>query len=233
MTFNLDKILPKNPIAQYFVIGLYIGIFQFLIFLLFTQNLTTSLFIAIVTVIFAAIGSLINDLLGKTRHKKIIQSKAFLQLINQGFKVEEKKGYYGLTGTHSNYIFDIYYDWSTYLDDKIRRALVFNFYFKSPLDDNSQPDHSLLENIAKKHDASRNFGIDFNFWWREDTLIMKNKIGLFNPSFEKIMERMDIAVKLLQSENLQPLDRKSLEQTRMKDPLACIPEIETYLDNTK
>lgn len=40
---------------------------------------------------------------------------------------------------------------------------------------------------------------------------------------------MDIAVDLLKSENLKPVDQKTLEEWRIKYPDSYVPQIEAYI----
>jgi hypothetical protein len=59
---------------------------------------------------------------------------------------------------------------------------------------------------------------------------MRNGDGLINPGFEKILKRMDLAVTILDNENLKPVDRATLESWRKQDPNSCVPEIITYFE---
>lgn len=135
-----------------------------------------------------------------------------------------------MTGNYKGYIFDIYYDWSTYVRSRFYRAIIFNVYFKPPLKSNRDVDEKILEDIAKRNHFSNWSMKNWNYWWKNDVLIMRNGVGLINPGFEKILKRMDLAVTILDNENLKPVDRATLESWRKQDPNSCVPEIITYFE---
>ena len=62
----------------------------------------------------------------------------------------------------------------------------------------------------------------------EGNIIMKNGVGVFNLSFEKMTRRMEIVLDILRAENLKPLDSQTLDSWRKEFPMSNIPEIELY-----
>lgn len=135
--------------------------------------------------------------------------------------------YKGLFGSFDGYIFDTYYDWSTYVKPKLDKAIVFNVYFMPPKN-GSETDHAKLIELSKKYDISNWSLKPYNFWWREGNIIMKNGVGVFNPSFKKLNKRMQIVVDILKNENLKPVDTITLNNWRKDFPMNNIPEIELY-----
>ena len=60
---------------------------------------------------------------------------------------------------------------------------------------------------------------------------MNNTIGLKNPNYDFIIQRMDVLVELMKNENLKPIDKESIDKLRKENKFACIPEIEIYYKN--
>ncbi len=145
-----------------------------------------------------------GELLGQRRHHRILDTTGFLDLQQNGFEIEEKNQYKGLTGEFDGYIFDIYYDWAAYVLRKINRAVVFNVYFISPINLNGETDIEALETLSKKHEVSRWEFKNHNFWWRDGNLVMGKGIGVFNPSSRKLWKCMRMTTKILKSEGLKP-----------------------------
>ena len=228
MIRTLIKYLPKDSNRQNFVLSAACGLFIFLIFYLAQTDLTISLGFGLFVFSFTLIWSLIDERLGEKRHRTILNSDAFQRLIAEGFKEENINDYYGITGIYKGYIFDIYYDWSTILKTRVYRAIVFNVYFNHPLKTSSQTNHKYLIKLSKKYDVSIWRFKPWNFWWREGNIIMKIGISVFNPKYDKLKKWMDTVVKVLQEENLQPVDRETLNGWRRKFPDNNVPEITTY-----
>jgi hypothetical protein len=172
-----------------------------------------------------------RELLGKRRHYSIIESKGFQELMNSGFNIEEVNAYKGLSGIYNDYLFDIYYDWSTHVTPK--KAVVFNVYFIPPTLKSGETDHARLKTLSEKYDISIWSTKSYSFWWREGNIIMKNGVGIFNPSYKKLIKRMDIAVNILKTENLKPIDRKTLNTWRNASPMDNTPEMELYYKEKK
>jgi hypothetical protein len=191
------------------------------------EDLQTSIILsaAMFAIIFPAI--ILSEVLGRKKHHSIIESKAFRELILSGFRVEEINDYKGLTGAYKNYIFDIYYDWNTYVRKSSQRAFVFNVYFKSP----DLPQEALDDffvSLEKKYKPGMWSNRNYIFVWRDGFVCMRNGIPLFSPSAAKIKEQMNKVIEVLIAENLSPIDRKRLTLLREEYPGYYIPDIETY-----
>ncbi len=87
-----------------------------------------------------------------------------------------------------------------------------------------------MKQLAEKHEVSKWSFKNYNFWWRDGNIIMRNGVGIMNPSHKKLLERMTIVLNILKSEGLKPIDRKTLEGWRRQDPMNNIPEIELYYE---
>ena len=148
----------------------------------------------------------------KKGYYTLIESSGFQQLTSLGFKVAELNNAKGLTGTYKGYIFDIYFDWSSVFNS----AYFFNVYFEAPTYSTRKIDYEPVKSFSREYGKSQFSLKGYDFWWHgEGTLIMRNAIGFFNPSFEKLKKRMDIAVQVLKDENLKPIDEETLKKYRM------------------
>ncbi len=103
-------------------------------------------------------------------------------------------------------------------------------HFEPPRLSNGQTDHEKMKQLAEKHEVSKWSFKNYNFWWRDGNIIMRNGVGIMNPSHKKLLERMTIVLNILKSEGLKPIDRKTLEGWRRQDPMNNIPEIELYYE---
>jgi hypothetical protein len=227
-TINHRKIFPKSATMMYLVICLIIFILGFLFLYFNATNLFLSFFLSagFSTIIFLL--CIIGDLLGKKRHYSIIESTGFKELLNSNFNIEEVNAYRGLCGVYNGYLFDIYYDWSSPLKFKVDRVVVFNVYFIPPALNSGKTNHAKLKALSEKYDISIWSSQSYTYWWREGNIIMRNGVGIFNPSYKKLIKRMDIVVNILKTENLKPVDRKTLNIWRKASPMNNIPEIELY-----
>jgi hypothetical protein len=227
-TINLNKILPKSATMMYLVICLIMLVLGFLFLYFGTKDLLFSSASSVGFSTFVFLLCIIGETLGKKRHYTIIESKGFQELLNSSLNIEEVNAYKGLSGTYNGYLFDIYYDWSTHVRPKVNRAVVFNVYFIPPTLKSGETDHAKLKTLSEKYDISIWSSQSYTYWWREGNIIMKNGVGIFNPSYKKLIKRMDIVVNVLKTENLKPVDRKTLNTWRKASPLNNIPEIELY-----
>jgi hypothetical protein len=208
-TIDLTKYFPKSSLGIFIVAGLFVFALTFLLMLFSSLDVLTNLIVSAVVTVFGVTVAFISSNLGQKRHKEILNSDAFLALIQTGFKVEEINRYHGLTGVYRNYIVDIHYNWSGHVNGSTEKAIVINVYFEPPLLDNSTVDHETLNKIAKKVDIAKEFFDRFSFAWRERTLIMNHFVRHRNPSLKKLTRWLDIPIDILISENLKPIDRKT------------------------
>jgi hypothetical protein len=227
-TIDLTKYFPKSTLGAFIAVGLIVFLLTFSLMLLFSQNFWTSLITSAIVSSFGTTVGFISTNLGEKRHKEILESEAFLALIQTGFKVEEINKYHGLTGVYRNYIVDIHYNWAANVNGSVEKAIVVNVYFEPPLLDNSIVDEEALSKIAKKIDIAKELFDRYSYAWRERTLIMNHYVRYRNPSLKKLTKWLDIPIDILLAENLKPIDRKTLIEHRKKQPNYNIPEIETY-----
>lgn len=225
---NLLSLLTKESKKIYACFSLGLGVLILVISAITTKSLFLSLFFSIGTSLITFIIIIFDEISGKMRHYKIIESNGFKELINKGFKLEKKNQYHGLTGKYEDYIFDIYFDWHTYVRNNVYKAVIFNVYFEPPRLPNGQTDISRMKQLAEKYEVSKWNFKNYNFWWRECNIVMRNGAVFMNPSQRKLLDRMTIVTNILKSEGLKPIDRKTLEEWRREDPLINIPEIILY-----
>ena len=224
------QLFPEDSKIQYAIISFVIGLISFLVFTLSSYSLKLNLVLSIGLTLFIFISSVLGDILGQNRHSKIINSNAFKALITKGFKVDVKNNYHGLTGSYKGYVFDIYYDWSTYVRPKVHKAVILNIYFLPPKNSNDSTDMNRLISLSEKYKISKWSFKKYIFLWRDGNVIMRNGVGLLNPSPRKLFERMELAINILKSEGLKPVDRKTLNEWRQEYPMSNTPEIEVYFE---
>jgi hypothetical protein len=227
-TINLRKVFPKNATMMYLVISLILMAILFFFTYFNTKDLFLSSTLSVVFGILFFPLYIIGEILGKKRHYSIIESKSFKELLNSNFNIKEVNAYRGLSGVYNGYLFDIYYDWSSHVKFKVNRAVVFNVYFIPPVLNSGKTNHAKLKALSEKYDISIWSFKSYSFWWREGNIIMKNAVGIFNPSYKKLIERMDIVVNILKTEELKPVDKKTLNVWRKASSMDNIPEIELY-----
>ncbi|WP_284651100.1 hypothetical protein [Flavobacterium terrisoli] len=170
--------------------------------------------------------------LGHKRHKNIINSEGFQKLIFKGFKVEKVNDYIGITGVYNGFICDIYYDWQTFVKSKIGKAFVINIYFipPKPLHEIYIANIDFIKTMKKKHAVSRWSFKSYDFDWQEGAIVIKNRLGFKNPSYEKIEEAIKIAIEILKKEELKPMNREDLTSIRNNFPYQSAPQILLYQD---
>jgi len=199
-----------------------------------TKNIFLSIGLFTFILSFITIWSILSNHLGYQRHRQIIESDGFRKLLLKGFKIEKLNEYIGLNGIYKGYLFDIYYDWNAITSNsKNTRALILNIYFETPKLSNNETDHNSLRRMSEKYKNSywTLSPKNYLFCWREGNILMNNTIGLRNPNYEFITQRMDILVELMITEKLESIDKETIIQMRRENKFACIPEIEIYYKN--
>ena len=227
-TTLLAKILPKNGTVLYAVVCFIMGVILFIVNYLSSKDALFSVVFSSGMMVFVFLFCILAETLGKKRHYSILESKGFQGLISRGFRIVELNEYKGLFGVYDSYLFDIYYDWSTFVRGNAGKAIIFNVYFIPPTLNSGKTDHARLKALSEKYNISNWKFKSYNFWWREGNIIMKNGVGVFNLSFEKMTRRMEIVLDILRAENLKPLDSQTLDSWRKEFPMSNIPEIELY-----
>lgn len=222
--------MTKSEIKEEIIISLYFNIPSSIITYLVTQNILISLIVFFVTSIFIIAIGLLTQNLGYKRHCEIIESDGFKKLISIGFTIERKNDYVGINGVYRNYLFDIYYDWLTVSNNKNSKALVLNAYFEIPINNNAETDHFRLKKIEEKYKTSRWRMMPKNYYyrWRKGNVMMNNSIGLKNPNYEFITQKMDIIIEILKTEKLKPIEKKKLVELRKDNKHINVPEILVY-----
>ncbi|ANQ51481.1 hypothetical protein MY04_4137 [Flammeovirga sp. MY04] len=205
------------------------GIAAIMGLLLFIQT-TNALISGILTLILGTLSFIfgyVGDYLGEKRHYSVINSNGFLGLINDGFRVEKKERYVGLTGTYNGYIVDIYYDWSTVVKPRVHKAFVINFYFQ-PIKGSDEFKDDIYNQFVDRHKVS-NFGFyPHQYWWKDGMLSVKIGATMWNPSRKKLIKYLEKGSEILQKERLRPLEKEALRQHREEYPYHLVPEIDLY-----
>ncbi|WP_268847011.1 hypothetical protein [Flavobacterium aestivum] len=222
--------MKTSEVKEQIIISLYFNIPLSLITYITTNNLLISLIVFLLTTFFIITAGLLTTKLGYKRHFEITESEGFKKLISLGFRIEKVNDYVGLNGVYRNYLFDIYYDWLTVSNNRNSKALVLNIYFNPPTLNNNKTDHKRLKEISEKYITSRWSLIPktYCYRWREGNIMMNNSIGLKNPNYEFISQKMDELIEILKTEKLQPIEREKVIEMRKITEFAHIPEIAVY-----
>lgn len=224
----------KSEVKEQIIISLYFSIPLFLIFYLTTNNLLISLIVFLITSFLIITLGLITKNLGYKRHCEIIESEGFKKLILLGFEIERVNDYVGINGVYRNYLFDVYYDWLTVSNNRNSKALVLNIYFDPPTLNNNETDHIRLKKISEKYITSPWSLIPkpYCYRWREGNIMMNNSIGLKNPNYEFITQKMNMLIEILKTEKLPPIEKEKVIEMRKVTEFAHIPEIGVYYKKT-
>jgi len=210
-----------------------IGIFLSLIFLLITNDLKVSIVVLLASIIFMIIWSSLIKYFGYKRHKNIIKSDGFQDLIRKGFKIEQINKYIGLTGEYEGYICDIYYNWETFVMSGLSKAIVVVIYFTppKPLHKVHCANYEFLIKVKSKYNKGLPLGFgDYSLYWQEGALHVSSRVWLRNPNKNKIENRIKKIIGILKNENLQPINRTDLTNIRNNFKFQSVPEISLYFE---
>ncbi len=171
----------------------------------------------------------ISNKFGLKRHRNIVNSEGFMSLLKKGFNIEKVNDYSGIFGSYNNYLCDIYYDFTG-----PEKTYVINVYFtpQKQLHKMNCANYDFISLMIKKYSSAWSFKKYTYSWW-EGTLTMRNRIGYKNPTYKQIIKNLEIALKVLKQENLQPINKEDLDYIRTNFPSQSTPWISLYHSKSK
>ncbi|SFB11001.1 hypothetical protein SAMN05660845_1658 [Flavobacterium swingsii] len=222
--------MKKSELKEEIIISFYFNIPISVITYLTTKNLLISLIAFCLITFFVISFGLLTKKLGYKRHCEIIESESFKKLISLGFKVEKVNKYRGITGNYKGFIFDIYYDWLTYVDRNRSSALIFNVYFERIETEQNIINHKKLTELNTKYANSKWSLLPCKYLiiWRNGNIIMKTPIIINKLTSDFIIKKMNVAIEILKTENLQPVNELKISEWRKEDEYVNTPEILVY-----
>lgn len=222
--------MKKSELKEEIIISLYFNIPISLITYLTTKNLLISLVVFCLITFFVVLFGLLTKKLGYKRHCEIIESESFKKLITLGFKIENINEYKGINGIYKGYIFDIYYDWLTYFDRNRSSALIFNVYFERIEAESNIINRKKLNELNTKYANSkwRLLPCKHLIIWRNGNVIMKTPIIIKKLTSDFIIQKINIVIEILKTENLQPVNQLKISEWRKENEYANTPEILIY-----
>ena len=221
----------ENDIKMSFIIGIILSLIVYLT----TNNLKLSIVVLSATISFMIIWSRLTKHFGYKRHKSIINSDGFQSLIRNGFKIEQRNNYIGITGEYEDYICDIYYDWQTFVRSGLHKAIVIVVYFTppKPLHKIHCANYDFLIKMQTKYNKGYPLGYgNYSLYWQDGAIHLSSAVYLSNPSKVKIENAIKKIVGILKNENLEPINRMELNKIRNTFKYQSVPEISLYFDRS-
>ena len=224
-----EYFLNGNP---YFLVGILIFIISFGI-TLFSTDVISALIISIGITFIAVVGVIINDIIGKKKHKSIINSKVFKNLISLGYKVEKFGEYRGLLGTKNNRDIRIYYDWNKLAKGFLSFGDLIVCIYYEPLiingnDANVKVDTidelRKVNNVNRDYTTKKFFGVDrvtlhinYHYWTK----------------YSKIISEIETTIAQLNSLDLKPVNKLAEHNINFENQNFFLPHFELIWDYTK
>jgi len=225
-TYKIDG----NP---YFITGLIAFILNFIVMILITKNLfTSSIFTIISTTVLTFIIYLI-DQVGKKKHKKMINSKLYHELIKKGFEIEQVNEYTGLIGNYNNTAIRIYYDWNKVAEGWMSFGDIVLFAYYEPIADKTEPDMIDADRLNQLNEKFKT-----NVWVNKRQTLTFFPCALLREinyyPFTKastIITELDKMTILINESNLVSIDKEKLAEYHDKLGNHYAPFIETYVES--
>lgn len=191
-------------------------LFFFLLISLLNWDVIVGFWISLGLILIITPIVIINDILGKKKHKSIHQSSLFSDLRLDGFEKESFGEYLGLIKIEKNRTIRIYYDW----DKKAKGFLSFGdiviniFYY--PLID-FEKDKSIyemktkvkrIENLSKQYSSKKNSKTKYFFSF--DRIIIHTNYYPWSK-YNQIRSVINDVFGIINREHLKPFDTNILE----------------------
>lgn len=227
-TYKIDG----NP---YFIAGLIVFIINFTVILLVTKNLlTTSIFTILSTTVITFIIYL-NDQIGKKKHKKIMTSNLYQELLKRGFEIEQVNEYSGLIGNYNGTAIRIYYDWNKVAEGWMSFGDIVLVAYYEPIILKSEPD---IIDADRLNELNNKFKTNVLFDKRQTitflpfALIREINYYPFTKA-STIITELDKMINLITENNLMSIDKEKLDEYQSKHSDLYAPPIETYIASGK
>lgn len=222
-TFRVDG----NP---YFIAGLVCFIITFLLGLFGTKGLDKAFLYATGLTIVVTPIAYVLDQADKRKHKKVLSSKLFQQLLGAGFEVEEQKDYKGLIGERNQTAFRIYYDWTKLTNGFLSFGDIAIIAYYEPLVTDFEKG---IVNEDILNSLNQNYKI--SIWKSERTF------SQFAPAFfirhlnyypftktDSVIVELEKISALIKANGLTPVDKNTLLVRQKEFGYNYAPPIETF-----
>lgn len=173
----------------------------------------------------------IVDYFGKKRHQSILYTKKIsaLKSINN-FKIENlnRGNYWGYKGVYQDYFFRIYYDWSAGFK-KSGTRFCFMLHYKPLMISKNFVDGERMASLTEKYNKGNTYNYEVKF--NTSYLIIYMRYN-FLTSFEEFKRKLDLAVKIVKEENLEPNSERDVENLLLDKEVQILhaPEIDTFYE---
>ena len=160
------------------------------------------------------------------KHYDFIKHPFAIKMLEEGFFIENVNSYQGISGQYRHFIFDIYYDFFAGAQSNESIALIIYFQplqvEEGKIRMENRLDNVYYTNILNLH--------NYSYSWKNGSGTFYQGLKLFNkfPSKELLHDRLDHLVGIMNENNLQPIDRKTLVELRQMDQYIFQPQINIY-----
>ena len=181
---------------------------------------------ALVAVVALTMCLLALEVLGRWRHRQIIQGHRLRWLTDLGFSVENVVDYWGYKGTYRSYFIRIYYNWESNLN-KRGHELCIMVYYEPPLLENGELNVPLLEQA--------NSAVTPAFWESHicrmnfEAAYLANHTPInFLTSRGRIRKRLDRAVTTVVERKLMPISESAVHELVQSNPWMHGPSVDHF-----
>jgi hypothetical protein len=199
-----------------FIASLVCFILFFVLISLTSWNIKIGLISSSIITFIITIWVIIDDLIGKRRHQKILTSTLFKDFKKDGFETEEFGEYRGLVKSNSNRTLRVYYEWNKDAKGTFSFGdIVINIFFEPLLEFDPNGDTVDSEKFSKKieelqqtYQKKRSSSIKYYFSFDRMTIHTN-----YYPwtTHTKIQTIIDEAMTVIRREKLAPFDIKNLD----------------------
>lgn len=181
---------------------------------------------ALVALVVLTMFLLALEVLGRWRHRQIIQGHRLRWLTDLGFSVENVVDYWGYKGTYRSYFIRIYYNWESNLNRR-GHELCIMVYYEPPLLENGELNVPLLEqaNSAVTPAFWESHICRMNF---EAAYLVNHTPITFLTSRGRIRKRLDRAVTTVIERKLMPISESAVHELVQSNPWIHGPSIDYF-----
>ncbi len=177
-------------------------------------------------VVLLTIWMLLMEVLGRSRHRTIIQGRRLRWLTELGFTIENIGDYWGYKGVHHSYFTRIFYNWDSNLN-KRSHELCMMVYFEPPVLSNGELNVKLLDQADaavtpafwESQICRMNFGPSYLVYHTPITFLTSRK---------RIQQRLDLAVQTVAQRKLLPIEERAVHELVKGFSIAHGPSLDYF-----
>lgn len=196
---------------SYFIAGLFMFLFVFGIGSIFTWSFYKGFMLALLA-IFIIPAIMINDLIGKKKHKSILNSKFFRELYSDGFKREMFGEYHGVIKLYKNRTIRCYYDWSKYAKGFLSFGdIVLNIFYEPLVKDfeGFELNETRIKELNIKYEKNKSYGSKRYFTF--DRIVIHLNYYPWTK-YHTINKKIKNSISLIDIEGLEPFDIEAVPE---------------------